>query len=64
METKQEVRGLQTFAFFVVTVNDEHRKVGFKIMFGVKFKESSDLKATGIFVILISQYSFESDSPE
>ena len=64
METKQEVHGLQAFALLVVIVNDEHRKVGFKIMFGVKFKESSDLKTTGIFVILISQYGFESDSPE
>ena len=39
---------------------------------GVKFKDgicatlclSSDLKATGIFVILLSQNGFESDRPE
>ena len=28
---KQEVQVLQAFAFSVVTVNDEHRKPGFKI---------------------------------
>ena len=28
---KQEVQGLQAFAFSVVTVNDEHKKPGFKI---------------------------------
>ena len=27
---KQEVQGLQAFAFSVVTVNDEYRKPGFK----------------------------------
>ena len=27
----QEVQGLQAFTFSVVTVNDEHRKPGFKI---------------------------------
>ena len=30
-QKKQEVQGLQTFAFSVVTVNDENRKPGFKI---------------------------------
>ena len=30
---------------------------------GVKFKEDSGLKATDIFVILLSQDGFESDSP-
>ena len=28
---KQEVQGLQAFAFSVITVNDEHRKPEFKI---------------------------------
>ena len=31
---------------------------------GVKFKEGSGLKATVIFVILLIQGGFESDSPE
>ena len=31
---------------------------------GFKFKEGSSLKATGIFVILISLDVFESNSPE
>ena len=30
---KQEVQGLQVFVFSVVTVNDEHRKTGFKIKY-------------------------------
>ena len=38
--------------------------LGLKLSVGVKFKEGSGLKATGIFVILISQYGFESDFPE
>ena len=62
------------FAFSVVTVKDEHTKptIGSKESVGVKFKEgyapncvwSSGLKATGIFVILLSQDGFESDCPE
>ena len=47
--------------FSVVIVDDEHRKPGFRF---IKFKEDSGLKATGIFVILLSQDGFESDSPE
>ena len=35
-----------------------------KLSVGVKFKDGSALKATGIFVILISQYGFDSYSPE
>ena len=31
---------------------------------GVKFKEGSSLKATGIFVTILSLDVFESDSPE
>ena len=31
---------------------------------GFKFKEGSGLKATGIFLILLSQDGFESNSPE
>ena len=38
--------------------------LGLEYSEGVKFKECSGLKATGIFVILLSQYGFESDSPE
>ena len=38
--------------------------LGLKWSVGVKFKDGSGLKATGIFVILISQYGFQSDSPE
>ena len=38
--------------------------LGLKLSVGVKFKEGSGLKSTGIFVILLSQYGFESDSPE
>ena len=30
-KVQQEVQGLQAFAFSVVTVNDEHRKPGFKV---------------------------------
>ena len=36
---KQEVQGLQAFAFPVVTVNDKHSKSRFKKSLGVKFKE-------------------------
>ena len=57
---QQEVPGLQAFTFSVVTVNDEHRKP----RLGVKFKERSGLKTTGIFAILLSQDGFENDSPE
>ena len=38
--------------------------LGLKLSVGVKFKDGSGLKATGIFVILIRQYGFESYSPE
>ena len=38
--------------------------IGLKWRVGAKFKDGSGLKATGIFVILISQYGFESYSPE
>ena len=38
--------------------------LGSKLSVGVKFKESSGLKATGICVILLSQDGFESDSAE
>ena len=38
--------------------------LGLKWSVGVKFKDSSGLKATVIFVILISQHGFESYSPE
>ena len=31
---------------------------------GVKFKEGSGLKVSGVFVMLLSQDGFESDSPE
>ena len=48
----------------MVTVNDEHRKPRFKIKRSVKFKEGSGLKATGIFLILLSQDGFENNSPE
>ena len=36
---KPEVQGLQAFAFFVVTVNDEHTNLGSKESMAVKFKE-------------------------
>ena len=48
------------YCFSVVTVNDEHRNSSV----GVKSKEGSGLKATVIFVILLCQDGFESDSPE
>ena len=38
--------------------------LGLKLSVGVKFKEGSGLKATGIFVILLSQHGFESNSSE
>ena len=37
---------------------------GSKLSVGIKFRESSGLKATGIFVILLGQDGFESDSAE
>ena len=46
------------------------RNLGSKESFGVKFTyapncvESYGLKATGIFVVLLSQDGFESDCPE
>ena len=44
---KKKPRDYKLF-FSVVTVNDEHRKPRFKMKRGIKFKENSDLKATGI----------------
>ena len=38
LKHKQEVQGLQTFAFSVVTVNDKQRNLGSKESVGVKFK--------------------------
>ena len=38
--------------------------LGSKQSVRVKFKEGSGLKATGIFLILLSQDGFESDAPE
>ena len=64
MKAKQELQGVHAFRFSIVTVNDEYRKPRFKKSIGVKFKEGSGLKGTGIFVILLSQDGFESDSPE
>ena len=40
------------------------QNLGWKENIGLKFKEGSGLKATGIFVILLSQNGFESDSPK
>ena len=40
------------------------RNLGSKQTVGVKFKEGSGLKETGIFVTLQSQDGFETDSPE
>ena len=40
------------------------RNLNSKQNVGVKSKEGSGLKATGIFVRLLSQDGFESDSPE
>ena len=52
--------GTTSVSFSVVTVNDEHRKRSV----GVKCKKGYGLKATGIFVILLSQDGFESVSSE
>ena len=38
--------------------------LGLKWSVGIKFKDGYGLKETGIFVILIRQYGFESYSPE
>ena len=51
---KQEVQGLQAFAFSVVTVNDEHTKPRLKKILGVNFKE-------GIFTQFCLKPWFESD---
>ena len=45
-------------------VNDEHKKPGFKLSRRVKFEQGFGLKATGIFVILLSKNCFESDFQE
>ena len=50
--------------FSVVTVIDEIGNTCSKQSVGVKLKVGSGLKATGIFVILLSQDGFENDSPE
>ena len=38
--------GTTSVCFSAVTINSEHKKVEFEIRLGVKFKESSGLKAT------------------
>ena len=66
-KTEREVEGLQAFTFSIVTVNRNLSKESG----GVKSKEGisaelclkPSLKATGIFVISLSQDGFESDFP-
>ena len=62
--TKTRSPGTTSVCFFIVTINDEHRKPDFKIKRRGKCKEGSALKLTGIFVILLSQDGFESVSSE
>ena len=50
----------KSVSFSVVTVSDEHRKRSV----AVKCKKGYDLKAAGIFVILLSQDGFKSVSSE
>ena len=57
IKKKTRSPGTTSVYFSVVSVNDEHSV-------GVKFKEDSGLKATGICIILLSQDGFERDSPE
>ena len=61
-----KVQGLQAFTYYAVTVNDEKKAQGLnsKSAYTPNFVRSSGLKATGIFVKLLSQNGFESDSPE
>ena len=62
--TKTRSPGTTSVCFSVVTVNDEHRKPELKTKRRVNCKECSGLKATGIFVILLSQDGLERSSSE
>ena len=59
-------RSLETtsICFSVITVNNERGKSEFKKSVGAKFKDGSGLKATGIFLVMVSQDGFENNSPE
>ena len=50
---KEGVQGLQVFAFWILTVN--FKGLNLKLAYVPNCVESSSLKATGIFVILLSQ---------
>ena len=64
------MQGLQAFSFCVVAVNDEltvQKKVqglNLKMAYASNSVWRSGLKATGSFVILLSQDGFESECPE
>ena len=60
-KTEREVEGLQAFTFSIVTVNRNLSKESGRVKSKLCLKPS--LKATGIFVISLSQDGFESDFP-
>ena len=62
--TKTRSPGTTSVCFSVVTVNDNIGNLSWKQSVGVNCKECSGLKATGIFVILLSQDGLERSSSE
>ena len=66
-KTEREVEGLQAFTFSIVTVNrnlsKESGRVKSKEGISAELCLKPSLKATGIFVISLSQDGFESDFP-